>query len=154
VTELAVIRPDSWDFPLLLHVLGALVLVGGLVATTATLAIAGDDSRFLRLGYQSLLVFALPGWILMRGAAEWIYTKEGWDDLPAGIDDPTWLGIGFMLADAGGLILIISLILGGIGTRRLREGRGAGLLRATLVLSVLMLLAYLVAVWAMAGKPN
>jgi hypothetical protein len=154
MTELAVIRPDSWDFPLLLHVLGAMVLVGGLVATTATLAIAGDDSRFLRLGYQSLLAIAFPGWILMRGAAEWIYTKEGWDDLPAGIDDPTWLGIGFMLADAGGLILIISLIMGGIGTRRLREGRGAGLLRATLVLSVLMLLAYLVAVWAMAGKPN
>jgi hypothetical protein len=90
----------------------------------------------------------------MRGAAEWIYTKEGWDDLPAGVDDPTWLGMGFMIADTGFLLLVVSLILGGIGVRRLSEGRGAGLLRATLVLSVLFLIASLVAMWAMAGKPN
>ncbi len=27
---LASIRPDSWNFPLFLHVLGAMILVGGL----------------------------------------------------------------------------------------------------------------------------
>jgi hypothetical protein len=27
---LAVVRPDSWNFPLFLHVLGAMILVGGL----------------------------------------------------------------------------------------------------------------------------
>jgi hypothetical protein len=48
----------------------------------------------------------------------------------------------------------VSLITGGIGVRRLRAGKGAGLLRATLVLSIALLGAYLVAVWAMAGKPN
>ena len=154
MTALAVIRPDSWDFPLLLHVLGAMVLVGGLVATTATLAVAGGDARFLRLGYRSLLAIAVPGWILMRVGAEWIYSKEGWDDLPAGVDDPTWLGMGFMIADTGFLLLVVSIILGGIGVRRIGEGRGAGLLRATLVLSVLFLVASLVAMWAMAGKPN
>ena len=154
MSVLAVIRPDSWDIPLLLHVLGAFILVGGLLATTGALAFAGDHTKFLRLGYQSLLAVALPGWILMRVGSEWIYSKEGWDDLPAGIDDPGWLTTGFIIGDAGGLILFATLIAGGIGTRRLHEGRGAGLLRATLILSVVLLLANLVAIWAMAGKPD
>ena len=38
--------------------------------------------------------------------------------------------------------------------RRLRAGQGATLLRTTLVLSVVLLGAYVVAVWAMAGKPS
>jgi hypothetical protein len=59
-----------------------------------------------------------------------------------------------LLADAGGLILLISLVVGGFGVRRLRQGKGAGLLRATLVLSLILLAAYVVAVWAMAGKPD
>ena len=154
MSVLAVIRPDSWDAALLLHVFGAMVLVGGLVAAAGTLALAGGDTRLLRLGYQSLLAIALPGWILMRVGAEWIYSKEGWDDLPSGIDDPGWLNLGFIIGDTGGLILFATLIVGGIGTRRLREGKGAGLTRATLLLSVVLLAAYLVAVWAMAGKPD
>jgi hypothetical protein len=36
----------------------------------------------------------------------------------------------------------------------MREGKGSGLLKATLVLSLILLAAYLVAVWAMAGKPS
>lgn len=66
----------------------------------------------------------------------------------------TWLGIGFIVADLGGLILLVSLIAGGVGVRRLRAGKGSGLLKVTMVLSLLMLAAYLVAVWAMAGKPS
>jgi hypothetical protein len=151
---LAVIRPDSWDVPLLLHVLGAMVLVGGLVATASTLGFARGDVQLLRLGYRSLLAIALPGWILMRVGAEWIYSKEGFDDLPAGVDDPGWLTLGFTIGDAGGLILVVSLIVGGVGTRRLQRGQGAGLLNATLVLSLVLLAAYLVAIWAMAGKPD
>ena len=49
---------------------------------------------------------------------------------------------------------MIALIIGGIGVRRLEAGKGAGLLKATLVLSVVLLAAYVVAVWAMAGKPG
>jgi hypothetical protein len=108
--------------------------------------------RFLRLGYRSLLAVALPGWLLMRIGAQWIASKEGWT--AKGISTPKWLDIGFILADAGGLILLISLIVGGIGVRRLRAGQGTGLLRTTLALSVVLLGAYVVAVWAMAGKPN
>ena len=32
---LAAIRPTGWDFPLFLHVLGAMILVGGLVVAVA-----------------------------------------------------------------------------------------------------------------------
>jgi hypothetical protein len=49
---------------------------------------------------------------------------------------------------------LISLIVGGIGVYRLREGKGAGLLKATLVLALILLAAYVVAAWAMAGKPD
>ena len=152
MSVLAAVRPDSWNFPLFLHVLGAMILVGGLVTGASTLFFARGDARLLRLGYWSLLAVSLPGWVLMRIGAGWIYFKEGWDDLPSGVDDPTWLSIGTIIADAGGLILVVSLIAGGVGVYRLREGKGSALLRVTLVLSLLLLAAYLVAAWAMAGK--
>lgn len=139
-------------WPLFLHVLGAMILVGGLLTGASSLALARGDVRFLRLGYRSLLAVALPGWLIMRIGAEWIASREGWTK--KGVPSPTWLDIGFLLADAGGLILLVSLIVGGVGVRRLRDGRGAGLLKATLVLSIALLGAYVVAVWAMAGKPN
>ena len=151
-TVLATVRPHGWDFPLFLHVLGAMILVGGLLTGAACLALARGDVKFLRLGYRSLLVVALPGWILMRAAAEWIASKEGWN--AKGVPTPTWLGIGEAVADLGGLLLIVSLVVGGVGVRRLRAGQGTTLLRTTLVLSVVLLGAYVVAVWAMAGKPN
>jgi hypothetical protein len=129
------------------------VLVGGLLTGASALAFARGDVRILRLGYWSLLTVSLPGWVIMRIGAQWIYSKEGWDDLPEGAE-PGWLGIGYVVADAGGLILLVSLVVGGIGIYRLREGKGSGLLRATLVLSLLLLAAYVIAVWAMAGKPD
>ena len=154
MSVLAVVRPDSWNFPLFLHVVGATILVGGLLSGASLLAYARGDARFLRLGYWSLLAISLPGFILMRIGAAWIYSKEGWDDLPEGVDDPTWLGIGFLAADLGGLILLLSLIAGGVGVYRLKAGKGSGLLKVTLVLSLVLLAAYLVAAWAMAGKPD
>jgi hypothetical protein len=152
MTVIAFVRPDSWDFPLFLHVLGATVLVGGLLTGASSLGFARGDVRLLRLGYWSLLAVSLPGWILMRAGGQWIASREGWTQ--KGVDDPTWLGIGFLLADLGGLILLVSLIVGGVGVYRLHEGKGAGLLKATFVLSLVLLVAYVVAVWAMAGKPD
>jgi hypothetical protein len=154
MSVLATVRADELNFPLFVHVLGAMILVGGLLAGAAALAFAKGDVRGLRLGYWSLVAVSLPGWIIMRIGAQWIYSKEGWDDLPDNFNFPTWLDIGFLLADLGGLILLVSLIVGGIGVYRLREGKGAGLLKVTLVLSVVLLAAYVVAVWAMAGKPD
>lgn len=153
MSVLAAVRPDEWNFPLLVHAFGAMVLVGGLLTGASTLAYARGNTRLLRLGYWSLLALSLPGWLVMRIGAQWIYTKEGWDDLPEDAE-PGWLGVGYVTADAGGVILAVSLIVGGIGVYRLREGKGSGLLRATLILSFILLLVYVVAVWAMAGKPD
>jgi hypothetical protein len=146
---LAAARPDSWDFPLLVHLVGVVLLVGGILTAAALLGYARGDTRFLRLGYWTLLALALPGWVLMRTGGEWLYSK-----FPEGTPDPDWLGVGYIVADAGGLIMLVSLILGGIGVHRLRDGKGGGLLKATLVLSIIALAGYLVAVWAMAGKPG
>jgi len=151
---LAAIRPDNQNFPLFLHVLGAMILVGGLVTATGALAYARGSANSLRLGYFSLLAVAFPGWILMRIGAQWIYSKQGWEDLPEGTDEPAWLGIGYIIADLGGLLLLISLIVGGIGVRRLRQGKGAGLLKATMIISLVILAAAVIAVWAMSGKPD
>jgi hypothetical protein len=151
---LAATRPESWNFPLFVHVLGAMVLVGGLVAGVSALGFARGDVRFFRLGYWSLLAVSLPGWVLMRVGGQWIYSREGWDDLPEGVDDPGWLALGFIVGDLGGVILLASLIIGGVGMYRLRRGKGIGLLKTTLVLSLIMVAAYLVAAWAMSGKPD
>jgi hypothetical protein len=150
---LAAIRPDSWNFPLLVHVFGAMVLVGGLVTATSALAFAKGDTALLRLGYWTLLAVSLPGYVIMRIGAEWIYSKEHWDDVPDRLL-PTWIGIGYIVADAGAVLMIIALVVGGIGMRQLRQGKGQGLLKATLVIALLILAAAVVAIWAMAGKPN
>jgi len=147
---LAAVRPDSWNFPLFVHVLGAMILVGGTLTAASALAFARGDVRTLRLGYWSLLAVSLPGYILMRIGAQWIYSKEGLDDAPI---EEAWTGIGFAVADAGALLLLIALIVGGVGVRRLRGGSGTGLLRATMVISLLLLAAYVVAIWAMSAKP-
>ena len=112
---------------------------------------ARGDVRFLRLGYRTLLAVAQPGYIVMRLGAQWIYSKEHLDDAPS---DPTWIGIGFIVADLGALLVLIALIVGGIGVRRLDSGGGQGLLKAAMVIAWLVLAAALVAVWAMAGKPD
>jgi ABC-type maltose transport system permease subunit len=151
---LAAHRPTDWNLPLFVHVLGAMILVGGLLAGASILAFARGDVRSLRLGYWALLAVALPGYVVMRLGAEWIYSKEPYSDLPAGVEDPTWITIGFIVADAGALLVLIALIVGGVGVRRLRGGGGQGLLKASMVIAWIVLAAALVAVWAMAGKPN
>jgi hypothetical protein len=150
---LALIRPDSWNWALLLHVGGAMILVGGLVTAggAAMLMRADVTGTLARFSYRILLLVALPGMILMRAGAAWIYDKEGY----SGSDDPTWIGIGFAAADIGAVLFIIALIVGGIGLRRLRrEQGGERLLRASGVIALVLLAAYVIAVWAMAGKPD
>jgi hypothetical protein len=153
MSVIAAVRPDSWNFPLFVHIVGATILVGGLLTSGSALAFARGDAKLLRLGYWSLLAVALPGYVIMRIGGEWIYAKENWDDVPDRLI-PAWLDIGYIVADAGALVLLIALIVGGIGVYRMREGKGAGLLQVTMVLAFVMLAAYVVATWAMAGRPN
>jgi hypothetical protein len=151
VTVLASIRPDSWNVPLFLHVSGAMILMGGLLTAALALALSHGRESMLRLGYFSLLAVGLPGYLIMRVGAEWLYSKEGLDDLA---DDPAWVGIGYITADVGALLLLIALITGGIGVRKLRNGGGSGLLRTSMILSIILLAAYVVTIWAMSAKPD
>ena len=85
--------------------------------------VARPVGRVVRVGFRVLLYGAFPAYIVMRVAAQWIYSKEGLDDLPT---DPSWLGIGFSIADGGLLFLLIATIVA--GRRRPagahRDGRG------------------------------
>jgi hypothetical protein len=148
MSTLASIRPDSWNVPLLLHVLGAMVLVGAAaLGSFAALTSGGStESPYLqRLAFRSFLFVALPGYIVMRIGAEWLYSKEFGESS----DEPSWIGIGYITADVGALLLLITLILSGLATRR---GSG-GLTRAAGIVSLIAVIAWLVAVWAMSGKP-
>jgi len=153
VTVLAAIRPDDINVALLVHVLGAMVLVGALV-TAATAGIVGwrDEAATLRrLSYKTLLFVAFPAFIVMRIGAEWIYSKEQLDELP---EDPGWVEMGYVTSDLGGLLLLVALILGGVGLARSRSGGGGGLLKASSVIATLLVAVYIVAVWAMGAKPS
>jgi hypothetical protein len=147
------IRSDSINVALLVHVAGAMVLLGGLV-TAAALAVAGwndEEATLRRLSYWTLLAVAFPGYIIMRIGAQWVASKEHLDNLK---NDPSWLGIGYITADAGALLLLIALILGGIGMRRSRTGGGGGLLKASSAIATLLVAVYIVTVWAMGAKPT
>jgi hypothetical protein len=151
---LAAVRPDDWNFPLLLHVLGAMVLVGTLVLAASALLVAwrGGSASLVRLGYRALLLGALPAWLLMRLSAEWTASKESLTDL-----DPTpdWLEIGYNTADMGLLVILVSTLLAGLAMRRAsRADAPGGLGNASAVLVSLLLVAYVVATWAMTTKPT
>jgi hypothetical protein len=154
MSMLAAIRPDSWDLPLFLHILGAMVLVGALTLSATSLMAAwkSGSPALSRLGYMSLFYGALPGFIVTRGAAEWIADKEGLngDDV-----DLSWIDIGYMVSDMGFLLLIVAMVIGGLGVRRINRGETPSLTSVRIVTGLvsLVLIGYLVAVWAMTTKP-
>lgn len=142
---LALLRPDSWDFPLFLHVLGAVVLVGAAAATALAASRAGQSLLLRRVAFGTLLVVAIPAWVLMRVAGQWIESKEEIEG------DPTWLGIGYIVGDVGLVILVVTTVIGWWSTRRPERLWPA---QAVAALATLYLIALLVAMWAMSGKPS
>jgi hypothetical protein len=149
------IRPDSWDFPVFLHVAGAMALVASV--TVAGVALiqgwrASDvaaASSLQRFGARTLLWAALPSFIVMRVAAEWALSRENLENA-----EDTWIGVGFLVADIGGILLLISIIVANIGVRRSRDGGVSSLAKVAATISVLLIIAYVVAVWAMTTKPS
>jgi cytochrome b561 len=88
----------------------------------------------------------------MRIGAEWIASKEHLES-----SNDAWVGIGFTVADGGLLLLIIGLVLTGLMARRSKRGAsvaGATPLTAAAALSGVLILAYVVAIWAMTTKPT
>jgi hypothetical protein len=83
----------------------------------------------------------------MRIGGQWIYSREGLDELDP---EPGWVGVGFITAEGGGLLLLISIVLAGLSVRR----QGAVLGRIATVLVAIVLVAFLVATWAMTAKPD
>jgi len=146
---LASIRPDSWNFPLFLHVTGAAVFFG--VVTLAavaqlTAARAPEPEVLRRVAFRALLIVGLPAYIVFRIGAEWLYSKE----FPGDVEDPSWIGIGYLVADVGALVFLIALILSGIAVRKPK----GWLSKSSGVLSAVILVGLVVAVWAMGAKPN
>jgi hypothetical protein len=152
------IRTDAVNFPLLLHVTGATILVATLALVAASLLRAaggrepGGALVLVRFAFRALLIGAVPSYLLMRVSAEWLASEEKLDELE---EDPAWVGIGYITADMGLLFLIVATVLVGLGARKLRAEPGAmgtgG--RVAAGLCVLLVVAYVVAIWAMTAKP-
>jgi hypothetical protein len=151
---LAAIRPDEVNFPLFLHVFGAMLLVGTLFAVALATVLGWrrpeDAPGLTKFSLRTLLMGVLPAYILMRIGAQWVESKE---NIPEDADLP-WIGVGYITADGGALLILISIILSAIGLRKLRSGSGVGFGRAVGIISILLLAAYVVAVWAMTTKPT
>jgi len=142
---LALLRPDSFNFPLFLHVLGAMTVTG---ATAAAFVCAVSEPRWpwLRMVLARTLIFAtFPAWILMRLGGAWEDSRS-----PIG-DDAGWLGVGYIVADAGFVLLIVAMILAAVGVRRPQRNWP---IRAVAVITGLYFAALIVAMFAMTGKPG
>jgi hypothetical protein len=154
----ASIRPDEWNLPLFLHVLGGFVTVGALILAVTLLVPAWRQGSVasLRLGYRTLLIAALPSFIVMRISAEWLYSEEGIDEIP---EEPAWVGIGYITSDLGAILLVIATVITGVGVRRARVAgettapAGSGGPRAAAILVGVLLALYVIAIWAMTTKP-
>jgi hypothetical protein len=167
--DLAKLRPDSWNLPLLIHVTGAMILVGGVLGATAALGLAHGEERKLKLGYYSLLFVALPGLVLTKLGATALWSKYSAHNFIGAAfphsDDPRWIQIGGTALDGGGGLVVLALILGWFGLRRL-DGKtdfvaklpivgkwtGATYLKLTTIISIVLLAAYVLAIWAMSTK--
>jgi hypothetical protein len=144
---IALIRPDSWDLPLFVHVLGAVVLCGGVgaVVLRAGAALHYDAHALMlrRTAFITTLVLVWPSYIVMRVGAQWILDREGLDK-----NQPGWVGAGFAVSDGGILVLALITVLGWLSPRR----PGAGKFLAGL--AVLYAIALGVAWFAMSAKPG
>ena len=142
---LAILRPDSWNFPLFLHVLGAMTLTGS-TAAAFVCAVSARRWPWLRgVLARTLLLVVFPAWLLMRLAGQWIDSKE---NIPG---DPGWLGVGFLVGDIGFVLLIVAMILGAVGVRRPQRSWPVG---AVAIITGVYFVALIVAMVAMTGKPG
>ena len=153
----AAVRPDSVNVPLFVHVLGAMLLVGTLVVVAATLLAAwrrtepGEATALTRFGLRALLIGVVPAYVVMRIGAHWTESEE---NIP---DDAelTWLDIGYVTAELGAVLIVVSIVLSILALRRIRTTPGSpALARVVAAVAVVLIAGYTVAVWAMTAKPD
>jgi hypothetical protein len=140
-------RPDDTLLPLFLHVFGAMVLVGAAVTGVHAVLLAeggvAESSR--RLAFRTFLIVALPAWFVMRVGAEWVRIEEFGD---AGV--PGWAELGYMTAEGGGVLMIVSIVLAWQSARR--DSRRLARIAATVM--AVAVVAWVVTAWAMTAKPD
>jgi hypothetical protein len=145
---LAALRPDAVNLPLFVHVLGAMVMVGA-AATVVRMAFVSEPTEaaavMRRLVTRSLLLVALPAWLVMRVGAEWVRIEE----LGEAGGDLFWLELGYITAEGGGFFLLAGIVLAWRGSR---SGRPR-LDKAAAILVGIAVIVWVITAWAMAAKP-
>jgi hypothetical protein len=153
---IAAIRPDSWNWLLLFHLLAAFLLVGGVITVVLTSLAAGMNRRtehvpLLRaLAFRTNLVVVLPAFVAVHVFGDLLGNREYKHG------DPDWLGISYGITDIG-------LIVGGVlltllqfwVVRRVRAGRlGGWPAQLATFLPVVVLGALVTVIVLMAAKPG
>jgi hypothetical protein len=133
-------------WPLFLHVLGAMTLVGAVLTAVIVSWVAWrrpGTPVLARTAFASLVFVGVPGYVVMRIFAQVIESDEGYKH-----NLPSWITIGQGVAD-GGLVLLI--VTAGSAFWWLRSSKPmAGRIVAGLSSVYLVLLA--IAWLAMSGK--
>lgn len=145
---LAAVRPQAWDLPLFLHVLGAITLFGALSTVVVVAAVAPrrpERARLAQGAFATLLLLAVPSWGLMYAAGSWAKSKE---HLP---DNVNWVGVPRSIADVG---LVVLLLTTGIAFSWTRRPDGGWQSRALVAVSSLFIVALAFAWWVMTAKPG
>jgi cytochrome bd-type quinol oxidase subunit 1 len=133
-------------WPLFLHVLGAMTLVGAVLAAAIVSWAAWRRPAtpvLARAACWSLVSVGLPGYVVMRVFGEIIRSDEGFKG-----NFPTWLMLGRNIADGGALLLVATAAAAywWLRTGKIRAARTVSLLST--VYLVLLAVAWL----AMSGK--
>lgn len=149
MSALAAIRPDEWNFLLFVHIVGAMVLVGALATAAYYLFRARRDASpaLARVGFRTLLFGVIPSYLVQRVSAQLLLDEQGLED-----SEDAWIEIGFIVTDVGVLLIVAATVASAIAMRRAEGTSSRGTAIAAWCCS-LLLVAYTVALWAMATKP-
>ena len=152
MSVLAALRVEG--LPIFLHILGAMVLVGSLLLAGTVLAGVWRDGSVdrTRFAYRTLLIAVIPSWLVTRVFAQVVADKPAFE----ADEEKAWIGIGYMTTEVGLLLLIGATVAAGVGSRRaLRDGGPVGASgRVSAVLVWILVVAYVIAIWAMTTKPE
>jgi hypothetical protein len=132
--------------PLFLHVLGAMALVGAVLVAAIVSWVAwrrSDLGVLSRAAFSALAFVGVPAYVVMRVAAQWIKSKEGFSG-----SGPTWLSLGTGIADGGVLVLLATIGVAYWWQRSANAIAGRVVAGLSTVYLVLLAVAWL----AMSGK--
>jgi hypothetical protein len=133
---------------LYVHVLGAVLLFGGVLAVTllasAALTRPPEQALFLRqIALWTTLLLVIPAFVVMRVGAQWVQNHEGLDK-----QTPGWVNAGAVISDGGVIVIVLLALFAWLATKRPRLGPYlAGL-------GGLYFIALAVAWFAMSAKPS